>query len=62
MDITLALGGGGFIGYAHIGSMDRVNVREIAALGEEAVEESLAALRKLRKKQKWRRWFNLKSS
>jgi len=46
----------------HIGSMDRVNVREVAALGEEAVEESLAALRKLRKKQKWQRWFNLKSS
>lgn len=46
----------------HIGSMDRVNDREVAALGEEAVEESLAALRKLRKKQKWRRWFNLKSS
>ncbi len=46
----------------HIGAMDRVNVREVAALGEDAVEDSSAALQKLFKKQKRRRWFRRKSS
>ncbi len=46
----------------HIGTMDRVNVREVAALGDDAVENSSAALRKLIKEQKRWRWFSRKSS
>ncbi|MCJ7717889.1 MAG: patatin-like phospholipase family protein [Anaerolineales bacterium] len=46
----------------HIGAMDRVNVREVADLGEMAVELAKTSLEKLIKGQKRRRWFSREPS
>ncbi len=39
----------------HIGSLDRVDIKQVALLGEKAVQESLPALKKLKKRSRW--WF-----
>jgi NTE family protein len=40
---------------AHIGSLDRVDVREVAELGDQAVQEKKSELKKLHRKR--RKWF-----
>jgi NTE family protein len=40
---------------SHIGSLDRVDIREVAELGDLAVREKMSELQKLRRKGK--RWF-----
>ena len=41
----------------HIGAMDKVNIKEVAEFGDQAVEDSLTDLSKLLKERKWKRWF-----
>jgi NTE family protein len=38
----------------HIGSLDRVDIQEVALLGDQAVQESVPDLKKLRKRSRWR--------
>jgi NTE family protein len=38
----------------HIGSLDRVNVNEVARIGDEAVHKQLPALKKLKRRSRWR--------
>ena len=38
----------------HIGSMDRVDVKEVALLGDQAVQQSHSALKKIIKRSRWR--------
>lgn len=38
----------------HIGSLDRVDIKEVALLGDQAVQESLPALNKIKKRARWR--------
>ena len=38
----------------HIGSMDRVDVKEVALLGDQAVQQSLASLKKIKKRSRRR--------
>lgn len=40
----------------HIGSLDRVDVNEVAHLGDEAVHKQLPALKKLKRRSRWRSW------
>lgn len=39
---------------SHIGSLDRVDVNQVALLGDQAVQEGLPALKKIRKRSRWR--------
>lgn len=38
----------------HIGSLDRVDILEVALLGDQAVQESVPDLKKLKKRSRWR--------
>lgn len=38
----------------HIGSLDRVDIQEVALLGDQAVQESVPDLKKLKKRSRWR--------
>ena len=40
----------------HIGSMDRVDVNEVARLGDQAVEKHRRKLKKLKRRSRWRSW------
>jgi NTE family protein len=37
----------------HIGSLDRVDIKEVANFGDQAVQSSLPALKKLKKRSRW---------
>ena len=39
---------------SHIGSLDRVDVNQVALLGDQAVQEALPALKKIRRRSRWR--------
>lgn len=38
----------------HIGSLDRVDIQAVAQLGDQAVQESLPALNKIKKRRRWK--------
>lgn len=38
---------------SHLGSLDRVDIKQVAQLGDQAVEEHLAALKKLKRRSRW---------
>jgi len=39
---------------SHIGSLDRVDFKEVALLGDQAVKQSYAALKKIKKRSRWK--------
>jgi NTE family protein len=40
----------------HIGSLDRVDINQVAQLGDQAVQANIAALQKIKKRSRWRLW------
>ena len=41
---------------SHIGSLDRVDINQVALLGDQAVQENLSALKKIKNRSRWRLW------
>lgn len=42
---------------SHLGSLDKVDIKQVAQLGDEAVQKNLAALKKLKRRSRWGRRY-----